>query len=90
MSDEMSDENSANITEIHQLADLLCRFPGRGRQHMAVYVHGSGNVLMAQTLLGYLHINALQKHDSGTQMAQIMETAPRQATAILQFGQHLA
>jgi hypothetical protein len=86
MSDEMSDENLANITEIHQLADLLCRFPGRGRQHMAVNVHGSGNVFVAQTLLCDFHINALQKHDRGAQMAQVVETAPGQTAAILQFG----
>ena len=43
---------------------------------MAIDVHSGGNVFVAQAFLGYLHINALQKHDSGTQMAQVVETAP--------------
>ena len=32
---------------INQLADLLSRFSGRGRQHVAVNIHRGGNVFMA-------------------------------------------
>ena len=40
---------------------------------MAVNIHGSGNVFVAQTLLGYLDVDALEKHDGGTKMSQVMK-----------------
>ena len=46
-SDEMSDENSANITKVHQLANLVCGLSGRRRQNVAVDVHCSSNVFVA-------------------------------------------
>ena len=50
---------------------------------MAIDVHSGGNVFVAQAFLGYLHINALQKHDGRTQVSEIMETTPGQTTTIL-------
>lgn len=40
---------------------------------MAVNVHSGSNVFVAQTLLGYLDINALQQHDGRTKVSEIME-----------------
>ena len=42
---------------------------------MAVDVHGSGNVLVAQTFLGYFDVNTLQQHDRCTEVSEIVEAA---------------
>ena len=56
---------------------------------MAVDIHSSGDVLVAQTFLCYLDVNALQEHDRRTQMSEIMEAAFGQLGLLQQFGQHL-
>ena len=66
----MSDKTFSYPTLLkYQLADLVCSLPDRGRQYMAIDVHGSGNAFMTQTLLGYLHVNTLQKHDGRTDLS---------------------
>ena len=74
---------------VDQLADLLSSLTGRGRQNVAVNIHGRGNVLMAQTLLRDLNINTLKKHNRRTQVTQIVESALRQSCHLLQLGEQL-
>ena len=57
---------------------------------MAVDVHRSGDVLVAQTFLGYLDVNALQEHDRRKEVSEVMEAAFGQLDLLQQFGQHLA
>ena len=40
---------------------------------MAVDVHGSGDIFVAQTFLSYLDVNTLQEHDRCTEMSEVME-----------------
>ena len=56
---------------------------------MAVNVHSGSNVFVAQTLLGYLDINALQQHDGRTKVSEIMEPTLWQVRSFLQLCQHL-
>ena len=56
---------------------------------MAIDVHSRGNVFVAQTLLGYLHINTLQQHDGRTQVSEIVESTLGKTSLFLQLGEHL-
>ena len=78
------------LAGVDQLADLLSCFLRRRGQDMAVDVHGSGDVLVAQTFLSYLDVNTLKEHDRRTQMSEIVEAAFGQLGLLQQFGQHLA
>ena len=56
---------------------------------MAVDVHGRGDVLVAQTFLGYFDVNTLQQHNRRTEVSEIMEAAFGQLSLLQQLGQHL-